>query len=54
MKLVLNVFFLKEPGQNQIFYLCLWTVEHFLVGHRGHQAEVVTLGGLDVHDGRAG
>lgn len=34
-------------------YLCLRTAEHFLVGHRGDQAEAVTLGGLDVHDGRS-
>lgn len=34
-----------------LFYLCLWTVEHFLVGHGRHQAEAVALGGLDVHGG---
>lgn len=43
-----------DVGGRLLSYLCLGTVEHFLVGQRGDQAEAVTLGGLDVHDGRSG
>lgn len=39
-------------SETRLAHLCLRTDEHFLVGQRGDQAEAVTLGGLDVHDGR--
>lgn len=41
----------EGPEQGLEIGLGLRPVEHFLVGHRGDQAEAVTLGGLDVHDG---
>ena len=49
-----NMFSKRRTQSIPLSYLCLRTVEHFLVGHRGDQAEAVTLGGLDVHDGRSG
>lgn len=39
-----------QTAIEELSYLRLWTIKHFLICHRGYEAKMVTFGRLDVHD----